>query len=150
MQFTLPLWSVISGMKVTSLVWALQALVSIAIWCGISRYILQWSNLSHYLHVIIDTVRKALPQMEQFPKKSNLCLSKPENWRKLLWCHSVLTIDLNMVRLIFIKKTLTLSLQSLRSSTWKGGKLRAKSKLKPTPAKLQHLEIQKRETWKLI
>ena len=83
-------------------------------------------------------------------KKSNLCLSKPENWRKLLWCHSVLTIDLNMVRLIFIKKTLTLSLQSLRSSTWKGGKLRAKSKLKPTPAKLQHLEIQKRETWKLI
>ena len=80
MQFTLPLWSVISGMEVTSLVWALQALVSVAIWSGISRYILQWSNLSHYLHVIIDTVWKALPQMEQFSRKSKLCLSKPENW----------------------------------------------------------------------
>ena len=79
-------------------------------------------------------------------KKSNLCLSKPENWWKLFWCHSVLTIDLKTVRLIFIKKTLTLSLQSLRSSTWKRGKLRAKSKLKRTPAKFKQLEIQRRET----
>ena len=60
-------------------------------------------------------------------------------------CQSLRT-DLIMVRSIFIKKTLTLSLQSLRSSTWKRGKLRAKSKLKRTPAKFKQLEIQRRET----
>ena len=145
MQFTLHLWSVISGMEVTSLVWALQALVSVAIWSGISRYILQWSNLSHYLHVIIDTVRKALPQMEQFSRKSKLCLSKPENWLMktslISLCSHHWPHEVN-----FYQEDLDSFLAIAEEFHLEGGKLRTKSKLKPTPAKLQHPEIQKRET----